>query len=210
MSNNSTNKKLRTKELINMHGPSGKLVMSLRRYALLGWILAAILFVLLVLTLFIDSLRDVPVLAVDETGRVLGTFEYLDNNARTNEEITLTLKRWVDAKTSSNSSTIYEDHFFYQSLCSDELYLKEINIMQANLAPKKIKDAKLSSYVEWDDNQTKILKKEGKNITFNAVGKVVIRESNTKLKFNYTISAKIVPRTPKNTSGLIVTDYKLR
>lgn len=97
------------KEILAKHGPAGGLVLSLERYARLGWILFIVTLALFMIYIFVGRIVGSPVLAVDESGRVLGSFEYVGADYRTNDEYVKGVARFSSYYLSFNSATIYND-----------------------------------------------------------------------------------------------------
>ncbi|MDH5573278.1 MAG: hypothetical protein OEY89_16065, partial [Gammaproteobacteria bacterium] len=69
-------------ELMMNHGIHGSLMLKLQRFSVLGWVLFFLLLLANVVVVAIDQIIPEPVIAVDESGRVLGTFEFMDASQR--------------------------------------------------------------------------------------------------------------------------------
>ena len=199
---------LKAKEALGAHGPTANMAVSLQRYALLGWVLFGFTALVFVIYVFIQMLRPEPVIAVDESGRISGTIEYLDGTNREDGEVIAALKRWIDAKRSANSSTIYQDVSFYLSMLSGELYQREIKNIADTLSPAVIEKAGTTSRIEWDDRKTRIVKRNGVNVEMRMVGKLIIGQKTPVTKqFDIGIAARIVARTPLKSGGMELDNY---
>ena len=108
--------------LLNAHGPTGGLIVRLQRYALLGWAVALLLALLLIGFVVLDKVTPTPVLAVDAGGRVLGSFEYLSPQARSDEEVKSAAKHFLQHYLSLNSETIFEDYTVALNMMCRPLY----------------------------------------------------------------------------------------
>jgi len=128
------------KALINDHGPSGWLIVRLQRYTLLGWLLFFLLSAVFVVYVTIAASRPVPVIAVDESGRVLGSFEYLSPALRTDAEVIDGAKHWLQYFYSLNSNTIFED------------YTSALNMMDEPLRQAKLKEVIDLNYLKQIEN----------------------------------------------------------
>lgn len=137
------------KELINDHGPSGWLIVRLQRYTLLGWLLFFLVSSVFVVYVMMAASRPVPVIAVDESGRVLGSFEYLNPTMRTDVEITNGAKHWLQYYYSLNSKTIFEDYTSALNMMDESLRQAKLKeVIDLNYL-KQIEDANTRSHIEY-------------------------------------------------------------
>ncbi|RFA24255.1 hypothetical protein CAI21_22375 [Alkalilimnicola ehrlichii] len=83
--------------------------MVVRRYHWLGWVLAGLIFLFHLYYVTLDKVQPVPVIAVNEAGAVLGTFEYLNPMARSETELEAAAISFLRAYLSADSATIFED-----------------------------------------------------------------------------------------------------
>ncbi|RFA31635.1 hypothetical protein CAL65_22070 [Alkalilimnicola ehrlichii] len=80
--------------------------MVVRRYHWLGWVLAGLIFLFHLYYVTLDKVQPVPVIAVNEAGAVLGTFEYLNPMARSETELEAAAISFLRAYLSADSATI--------------------------------------------------------------------------------------------------------
>ena len=202
-------------ELIHQHGLQGSLMLRLQRFSLLGWGLFILLLLGNIVVVAIDRMIPEPVIAVDESGRVLGTFEFMDASQRTNDEILAGATFFVRNYVNVNSATIFED------------YAAAVNMMAPALASSTLADVRRSGYLtaikegETDsrirfasgDGAPTIVRREGLEATVHLRGDIIVRYLNgeeNKTPFDLTVSMELVPRTTLSTHGLKVTAIKER
>ena len=202
-------------ELIHQHGLQGSLMLRLQRFSLLGWGLFILLLLGNIVVVAIDRMIPEPVIAVDESGRVLGTFEFMDASQRTNDEILAGATFFVRNYVNVNSATIFED------------YAAAVNMMAPELASSTLADVRRSGYLtaikegETDsrirfasgDGAPTIVRREGLQATVHLRGDIIVRYLNgeeNKTPFDLTVSMELVPRTTLSTHGLKVTAIKER
>jgi hypothetical protein len=89
--------------------PSLSLFHKIKVVGILGWVAAAFFAITNLVTVGFFMTREVPWLAVDELGRPIGTVVMNDAELRDDATVRADLVRWVQAATSYNSATIYED-----------------------------------------------------------------------------------------------------
>ena len=202
-------------ELIHQHGLQGSLMLRLQRFSLLGWGLFILLLLGNIVVVAIDRMIPEPVIAVDESGRVLGTFEFMDASQRTNDEILAGATFFVRNYVNVNSATIFED------------YAAAVNMMAPELASSTLADVRRSGYLtaikegETDsrirfasgDGAPTIVRREGLQATVHLRDDIIVRYLNgeeNKTPFDLTVSMELVPRTTLSTHGLKVTAIKER
>jgi len=122
-------------ELIARHGVQGSMMLRLQRFSLLGWFLFSFLLVTNIVVVTIDQIIPEPVIAVDEAGRVLGTFEFMDASQRTNEEILAGAIYFARNYVNVNSSTIFDDYAASVNMMSPAFAKKTLTVFM-KLVPR--------------------------------------------------------------------------
>lgn len=203
----------RTKnELLAMHGPSRFLITRLGRYAFTGWLA----FFIAVLAIFamsaIYSLKQVPVLAVDGAGRVLGTFEYLDPTTRSDEEVIAGAKYFLDRYLSYNSSTIYNDYAAAMSMMNETLRGKKMEEITTTGYLPRVEKSKSHSFNEYDrENGAVIIAQRELLRAVRLKGFMVITTNSGRTlekPFDITVDLKVVPRNTFVTAGIEIQELR--
>lgn len=196
-----------TNENLKAHGMAGSLYMKLQRTAIIGWSLFFLLLLLVFIYAIVSALVPSQVIAVDESGRILGTFEYMDSSQRTNEEIIAGAQFFARNYVNVNSATIFDD------------YASAVNMMTPGFSKQVLTDVRRSGYLtavkEADTtsrvhfytgkNKPQIIRREGNEASVNLKGDIAIIyiDGNEKrTPFDITVSLKLVPRSTLSTHGL--------
>ena len=200
-------------ELIARHGLQGSMILRLQRFSLLGWILFSFLLVMNIVVVAIDQMIPAPVIAVDEAGRVLGTFEFMDASQRTNEEILAGAVYFVRNYVNVNSSTIYEDYAASVNMMSPAFAKKTLDDVRRTGYLTAIKEAETQSRVKYarGKDAPQIIRREGLEAAVHLRGDIVVRHINGEQRptpFDLTVFMKLVPRTTLSTHGLQVIDIQ--
>jgi hypothetical protein len=200
-------------ELIARHGLQGSMILRLQRFSLLGWFLFSFLLVMNIVVVAIDQMIPAPVIAVDEAGRVLGTFEFMDASQRTNEEILAGAVYFVRNYVNVNSSTIYEDYAASVNMMSPAFAKKTLDDVRRTGYLTAIKEAETQSRVKYarGKNAPQIIRREGLEAAVHLRGDIVVRHINGEQRptpFDLTVFMKLVPRTTLSTHGLQVIDIQ--
>lgn len=196
---------LSEKELLNMHGPTGGLVIRLQRYALLGWLLAGVLLFVLVAYVFLDKVFGTPVLAVNEEGQVLGHFEYLSGSSRTDDEIMAGGQRFLRDYLSANSSFIMEDYTRALNMMAVELREQKLaEVLETNYLVR-IGEANTRSHLEFTANPSIEWRRE-LEASVRYHGNVVAQSGKSIVEqpFDITLTLLAVPRSTLATVGFKV------
>ncbi|HFE37503.1 MAG TPA: hypothetical protein ENK06_03655 [Gammaproteobacteria bacterium] len=128
--------KVSARRLLRDHGPGGWLIIRLQRYAMLGWVLFFLLATVFSFYVIASAMRPVPVIAVNQDGQVLGAFDYLNADSRSDVEILAGAKHWLRYYYSLNSRTIFED------------YTAALNMMDTSLRESKLKEILDLNYLQ--------------------------------------------------------------
>ena len=199
-------------ELLNMHGPSRFLIVRLGRYALTGWLAFFLAILMLFAMSAVYALKATPVLAVDGSGRVLGTFEYLDPTTRTDEEVIAGAKYFMDRYLSFNSSTIYNDYAAAMSMMGEALRTQKMEEITASGYLPRVEESKAHSFNEYDrEDGTVIIARRDLLRAVRLKGNIVITlESGKTLEkpFDVTLDLRVVPRNTFVTTGIEITDLR--
>ena len=189
------------------------MVLRLQRFSLLGWFLFSFLLVMNIVVVAIDQMIPAPVIAVDEAGRVLGTFEFMDASQRTNEEILAGAVYFVRNYVNVNSSTIYEDYAASVNMMSPAFAKKTLDDVRRTGYLTAIKEAETQSRVKYarGKDAPQIIRREGLEAAVHLRGDIVVRHINGEQRptpFDLTVFMKLVPRTTLSTHGLQVIDIQ--
>ncbi len=194
-------------ELIARHGIQGSMVLRLQRFSLLGWFLFGFLLLMNIVVVAIDQIIPEPVIAVDEAGRVLGTFEFMDASQRTNEEILAGAIYFVRNYVNVNSSTIFDDYAASVNMMSPVFAKKTLDDVRRTGYLTAIREAETQSRVKYARGKSapEIIRREGLETVVHLRGDIVVRHINGEERptpFDLTVFMKLVPRTTLSTHGL--------
>jgi len=181
--------------------PSLSLFNKIKVVGIMGWVVALILAITNLATVGFFMTREVPWLAVDELGRPLGTVVMNDGELRDDATVRADLIRWVQAATSYNSATIYDDA------------LVEVNHFCEELRDKKLAEWRETGFLSIVE-QTKSVS----NVVFYEGYPVLMRnkdqfEAEIKLKrtigvsgkpevMEFKVKGKLLKRSKDNTLGM--------
>jgi hypothetical protein len=202
-------------ELIHRHGLQGSLMLRLQRFSMLGWGLFFFLLVANILVVAIDQIIPDPVIAVDESGRVLGTFEFMDASQRTNDEILAGAAYFVRNYVNVNSATIFEDYSAAVNMMSPKLAKATLGDVRRSGYLTAIKEGESESRITFLSGKEKptLIRREGLDATVHLRGDIVVRYLNSKERrtpFDLTVLMRLVPRTTLSTQGLQIVEIKER
>ncbi len=200
-------------ELMARHGIQGSMVLRLQRFSLLGWFLFSFLLVANIVVVTIDQIIPEPVIAVDEAGRVLGTFEFMDATQRTDEEILAGAIYFARNYVNVNSSTIFDDYASSVNMMSPAFAKKTLSDVRRTGYLTAIREAETQSRVKYARGKSspEIIRREGLEAVVHLRGDIVVRHLNGEQRptpFDLTVFMKLVPRTTLSTHGLQVFDIQ--
>ncbi len=199
-----------SKDLLQKHGPAGSLVLVLRRYALLGWVLFFITAGYHALYVLVKTSQPIPVLTFDSQGRLLGQIDYVDPMQRADNELLADTKYFLIHYLSANSATIYDDAAIALTMMSDELRKKKLEQYKLTNQLKLIEQADVSSRVvfarEGDKKPAVIWRRDGKAAV--RLGGQVRVGKDTENDFFVELTLRLVPRTLENAHGIEVIDIR--
>ncbi len=194
--------------LLNRHGPSGWLILRLQRYALLGWLAFFLLAGVFVLYVFVERLAPQAVLAVDEGGRVLGQFEYLSPEVRTDQELIAGAMFFIDRYLSVNSATVYHDYSAALNMMSEPLRKQKIAEVKKTGYLTQIDQARSRSYLEYFENARAptILWRRGLQTAVRLRGSMVMIRGDQTIErpFDLTVEMTLIARNTLATQGLVI------
>ncbi len=199
-----------SKDLLEKHGPAGSLVLILRRYALLGWVLFFLTAGYHALYVLVKTAQPIPVLTFDAQGRLLGQIDYVDPMQRADNELLADTKYFLIHYLSANSATIYDDAAIALTMMSEELRKKKLEQYKLTNQLKLIEKADVSSRVvfarEGDKKPTVIWRRDGKAAV--RIGGQVRVGKDTENDFFVELTLRLVPRTLENAHGIEVIDIR--
>ncbi len=201
---------LRGNALLRRHGSQGFLLYRLGRYALAGWLCFLLALAAFFVYALIDALRPLPVLAVDSAGRVLGRFEYLSADARSDAEIIAAARYFAERYLSLNSQSIYEDYAAAMTMMADAQRQKTMQELQRTNYLSKVSRADTRSYLEYRA-APKLASRDGPSAWVTLSGSMVIYARSdvaTERHFDLALDLRVVPRTSFATSGVQVVDIR--
>lgn len=195
-------------DLLNEHGHAGWLIRRLQRYAMIGWLAFFGLAAVFVGYLVVDKLIPVPVLAVDESGRVLGEFEYLSPTSRTDAELVAGAMSFVERYLSVNSDTIYHDYAAALNMMSEALRAQTLEDVKKTGYLAQIEKTRSRSYVEFyqGDKTPRILSRHDLDSAVRLQGRLVITMNDQEIErpFDMTIDMTTIARNRLATAGLMI------
>jgi len=200
-------------ELIARHGVQGSMALRLQRFSLLGWFLFGFLLLMNIIVVAIDQIIPEPVIAVDEAGRVFGTFEFMDASQRSNEEILAGAIYFVRNYVNVNSSTIFDDYAASVNMMSPDFAKKTLDDVRRTGYLTAIKEAETQSRVRYarDKAAPEIIRREELEAVVHLRGDIVVRHiygEERPTPFDLTVFMKLVPRTTLSTHGLQIVDIQ--
>ncbi|KAF0190506.1 MAG: hypothetical protein FD165_2674 [Gammaproteobacteria bacterium] len=195
-------------DLVGQHGKTGWLIQRLQRYAMIGWLAFFALAAVFVGFLVVDKLIPVPVLAVDESGRVLGAFEYLSPTSRTDSELLAGAISFTEHYLSVNSDTVYPDYAAALSMMSEELRRQTLEDVKRTGYLAQVEKTKSRSYVEFyhGDKTPKIVSRRDLDTAVRLQGRLVITMNDQEIErpFDMTVDMTTIARNSLTTAGLVI------
>lgn len=208
-----TPEKLTPNEIIKQHGIVGGLILTLQRYALLGWIFFAVMLFFYVLTVLISSISPKPIVVVNEAGVVLGTLEYVSPNSRSDEEIKAVCKRFTSSYMSMNAETVFDD--FADALnMMDDVLLKETNeMLKKDNYLARIKGLNARSRLEFSRQDGVVLvSRRDMKAECRLIGNLIVdtggKDGPIAKPFDITLTTRIVARNTDTPVGLKIVSRK--
>jgi len=212
--------KLTANQLLAKHGPAGSLIRTLQRYALWGWMMFGILFCVFFVLVVISTFSPRPIIAVDQSGKVLGAIEYLKPETRTDEEVIAASKRFTTLFLSLNSATIFDDYAEAMNLMGGKLkeeteafIRKEPDDSKTTNYLGRIAAARARSWIEFQPQEgVRIVSRRELSYVVRLNGNIVVDmggpDGRTSNPFDITVDVEAAPRNSNNTAGLIFVSRK--
>lgn len=196
-------------QLLVKHGPTGWLIFRLQRFALLGWVLFFVLALVFVAFVFINTFKPVPVLAIDAQGRIIGEFDYMSAEERTDGELIAGAKQFLGNYLSANSKTVFKDYASALNMMSDNLKESKLEEIKKTEYLTKVDQAGSQSYLEYSKNAAVIWRRD-KNSAVRLRGKliIVLLDQQIERPFDITVELTSVPRNSFSTLGIVVNNVK--
>ena len=198
--------KLTPNELLAKHGPAGWLVRRLQAYALLGWILFGVTLTLHFALILVGTLSPRPVVAVDASGRVLGTLEYLKPTTRSDADILAASMRFTDDYLSLNSATIFNDYAAAMNMMAPDLLHATEQALQHDDYLARVAAAHTHSWIEWASAGAapRVLSRHGLDAQVRLRGTLHVEGPGGEIQkpFDMTLETRAVARNSFNTAGL--------
>ncbi len=198
--------KLKPNELLAKHGTAGWLVRQLQAYALLGWILFGVTLSLHFLTVLISTMSPRPIVAVDASGRVLGTLEYLSPTTRSDQDILDASERFADNYLSLNSATIFNDYAVAMNMMGPDLLKATEQALHHDTYLARVAASHTHSWIEWADGDAapRLLNRQGLDAQVRLRGTLFVEGPGGAVQkpFDMTLDTRAVARNSFNTAGV--------
>ncbi len=199
--------KIEKSALLKVHGETGWLIVRLQRYALLGWSLFFILFVVLIGSYFLNTFLPKPLLVVDSEGRVMGEIDFFDPVKRLDEELLAGGMKFLSFYLSVNSETIFDDYSIAMNMMTLELLEQaKVSVVEDGYLAQ-IEQAKSRSHIEFSEgeNVPKIIQRGDEESSMRLQGTLTVfpaAGSPQITPFDITLFLKVVPSTTLRRSGI--------
>jgi hypothetical protein len=163
------------------------------------------------LTSFVRTLAPQPVVAVDESGRVLGVLEYLHPSSRSDEEIKAASMRFLQLYLSLNSETMFEDYAGAMNMMAPALLKRTQEALKTDNYLARVVQAKSRSWLEFTPNAgIQLVERKNLNAQVRLRGNIVVDGPGGRLSkpFDITLEIQAVARNSNNTSGINILSRK--
>ncbi len=199
---------LSAKQLLQRHGPAGGLILRLQRYALLGWGCFFALAIVFVGYALVAQLRPVPVIAVSEDGRMLGTVDYVDGTHRTEGELLAAARYFTQYYLSMNSATVFEDMALAMNMMETSLREQKLAEVKANDYLARIAAAETRAQVRFGEGaeQPQLIEQREEAARIRLRGQLLLDGPGGRVEspFDVTVTLRPVARTPLATHGVAI------
>ena len=198
------------KALINKQGTTGSLVLMLRRYALLGWVLFFLLALYTGAYILVKAGQPIPVLTMDQDGRLIGNIDYVDPLSRTDTELISGTKYFLLHHLSANSATIYEDAAIALSMMADTLSERTLAQYKTTNQLREIEKAGVTSRLTFardPEQRARVVWRRADTAAVALQGDVRIGEDISNA-YSVELTVQIVPRTQDTAHGIKIIDIR--
>ena len=198
------------KALINKQGAAGSLVLMLRRYAVLGWALFFLLALYTGAFILVKAGQPIPVLTMDQEGRLLGNIDYVDPLSRTDIELISGAKYFLLHHLSANSATIYEDAAVTLSMMGDELRERTVSQYKKTNQLREIEKADVTSRITFardSEKRARVVWRRNDTAAIALRGDVRIGDDVSN-PYYVELTVQIVPRTQDYAHGIKIIDIR--
>ena len=192
--------------------PQRDLVTKAARFGAFGWLAFAVVLLILVVQNLVLALTPKQVMATTD-GKVVGEVVFDEARLRSEDDIMIDLKNWVQHCTSVNKNTIYED----LSIC--------VNHMESDLAEHRIAQYQKNNYavsiansgcnrtkIDFNDKKSRVSREKlGYAVDGRIAGRVICPQNDgdaVSQAFNVEVAAKLVPRDTNHPLGINVLEYE--
>ena len=198
------------KALINKQGTTGSLVLMLRRYAVLGWVLFFLLALYTGAYILVKAGQPIPVLTMDQDGRLIGNIDYVDPLSRTDTELISGTKYFLLHHLSANSATIYEDAAIALSMMADRLSERTLAQYKTTNQLREIEKADVTSrmtFAREPEQRALVVWRRDDTAAIALQGDVRIGEEISNAYY-VELTVQIVPRTQDYAHGIKIIDIR--
>lgn len=183
---------------VSAHGPTGHLLRSLQRYAVLGWLLFAITGVLFATYVFITVLQPPQTVVVNESGQIIGQLEYFDERARPDSAVVATAKYFMSHHLSVSAATVYDDKAIALSMMSEALRERELENLAATdffATVEKVNNLSRIEFVDTGEVTNRVQRRDGRQVEVLLNGNVVLGlEDPKRVPFRAVLTLQLTPR----------------
>ncbi len=199
-------KKIKKNELLSAHGEAGWLVVQLRRYSILGWLLFLFTFLVLLGGMFLYMLLPKPVQVVNEAGVYVGDIDFVDEAMRSDNEILVGGMNFLTHYLSMNSETIVHDYTITLNTMTKALRTQSLEAEKKDGYIAEVQKARSRSNILFDqkENPPQILERKGLNVAARFKGILTVYPLSgtpTDSPFDITLFINSVPRTSLKIRG---------
>ncbi|VAW82937.1 hypothetical protein MNBD_GAMMA13-692 [hydrothermal vent metagenome] len=198
------------KALISKQGAAGSLVLMLRRYAVLGWVLFFLLALYTGAFILVKAGQPIPVLTMDQEGRLLGNIDYVDPLSRTDIELISSAKYFLLHHLSATSATIYEDAAVALSMMGDELRERTVSQYKKTNQLREIEKADVTSRITFardSEKRARVVWRRNDTAAIALRGDVRIGDEVSN-PYYVELTVQIVPRTQDYAHGIKIIDIR--
>jgi hypothetical protein len=198
------------KALIHKQGPTGSLVLLLRRYALLGWVLFFLLALYTGAYILVKTGQPIPVLTMDQEGRLIGHIDYVDPLRRTDTELISGAKYFLLHHLSANSATIYEDAAIALTMMADDLGKRTLAQYKTTNQLRDIEKADVTSRVTFTrepEQRARVVWRREDTAAVALQGDVRIGDDISNAYY-VELTVQIVSRTQDYAHGIKILDIR--
>ena len=202
-------KSLSSKEALRAHGATGSMTYYLVRHAMYAWVVTLLSIVVLAITITVAVLKPERIILIDKTtGVIVNELDTLSSSVRSEAEMAVGGKRFVELFISQNSSTVLEDKFLALNMMEPDLHTHWKKVWFDHNAISDIKKMKTHCNVILDQKKSEIVPAQDGQYMMKAVGQMdctTIDMAGSDVRpFDFRFTLRGTPRRWSNTTGVKV------